>query len=105
MRVVIRDLDGIEGYVSVSPSGEFQTEAANPTNSIEFAKDVQYLYRFYQGTRKVRISTLEFLMLLPTWLCGQASAYFENPPKRQLLPGFQTIKQMSAARRKRLAAN
>ncbi len=82
MRVVIANLDAIEGYVSVTPEGGFKTEAADPTDQKKFAGEVRTLYRFYQATRKLRLTPLQFLTILPTWLKSQTYAYVENPQPR-----------------------
>ena len=103
MRVVIRNLDEIEGYVSVARDGDFHMEAAAQANQLAFEQSVRSLFKYYKASRRVHISPLEFLLILPTWLNSQTFAYFENPPKRQILPGLSPIEKM-LARRERIAA-
>ncbi len=101
MRVIIRHLDETEGYLSLDPTGDLYIEAADHERQSEFAASMQNLYRFYQASRKNRLSPAEYLANLPHWLKGQTYALTEQRAKVRRRPS--RIQQMLAQNAKRAA--
>jgi hypothetical protein len=102
MRVIIRHLDQIQGYVSLASDGDFCIEAIHPEEQQTFAHSIYYFYRFFQAARHQEMSPADFLEKLPTLLRGQTNANPDLPLKTYRKPS--RIQRMLAKQAAQLAA-